>query len=407
MSNLTMTSAVGPDRPATPPAPSTAARGLRLRGLTWLIWRQHRAGYWTIIAATVFTVALITYERSGLVDSLTATGWPDGSPDKWALAAQAYATRFQMVSYGLGFIPILLGVFLGAPLLAGDLESGTAKLVGSQSVRPSRWLATKLGITALVVIVCTAALSAAFGWWWEPVKEQNTILGWTEVYAFNNTGPVPVALALFTVVGGVAIGMLLRRTLISMVVTFGFAVVVQVVWAYERLNLGQIITINTRKGIADDAAVALPEGAYEVDRWFLSASGQTHGWGTCAKLELSEKACVQKYDLVGWSVGVPAHAADEQHAVVRGLDPLRPDRGRGGLRPHPSPQAHRLIPTRRSPRRAPVGPSPARTRLATRAGPRVPETHHPRSGERTPGNPGTEALPLVHARPSSRAAAYT
>ncbi|WP_371794055.1 ABC transporter [Streptomyces sp. NBC_01718] len=302
MSNLTKTPA-GPNA-ATGSDGSTASpmatRGPRLSGVTWLIWRQHRAGFWTLLAATAVTVTLLVHQRANLLDYLTAHGWPHSTSDKWLVGV--HPQRLQFVSYGLGFIPIVLGVFLGAPLLAGDLENGTAKLVASQSVSPSRWLATKLGISALVVIVCTAALSIAFGRWWGPVKYEATVLGWSDGAAFDNTGPVPVALTLFTVVSGVAIGMLLRRTLISMLVTFAFAVVVQVVWHLQRLNLGHVVTVTTDRGVGPDAPRAqLPEAALEIDRWLISSSGQTYGWGTCAH-ETSEKVCTQKYDLVGWRV---------------------------------------------------------------------------------------------------------
>ncbi|MGW3853204.1 ABC transporter, partial [Streptomyces fagopyri] len=209
--------------------------------MNWLIWRQHRAGFWTLLAITTLTVTWLVYQRADLIHQLTVHGWPHSSSEKWLPGV--HVQRFQLVSYGLGFVPVVLGVFLGAPLLAGDLENGTAKLVTSQTVTPGRWLATKLGISALVVIVCTAALSIAFGRWWGPVKNEPTVLGWSDGSAFDNTGPVPVALALFTVVSAAAIGMLLRRTLISMVVAFAFAVIVQIVWHYQRLNLGHVVTI--------------------------------------------------------------------------------------------------------------------------------------------------------------------
>ncbi|WP_328884889.1 ABC transporter permease subunit [Streptomyces sp. NBC_00316] len=307
MNNPTQTSA-GPDGSLTSaPAPvspiaTSRTRGPRLSGVTWLVWRQHRAGFWTLLAATAVTVALLVHQRADMLDHLTAHGYgrPDSASDEWL--AGIHPQRLQFVSYGFGFIPLVLGVFLGAPLLAGDLENGTAKLVASQSVSPSRWLATKLVVSALVVIVCTAALSIAFGRWWGPVKYEATVLGWSDGPAFDNTGPVPVALTLFTVVSGVAIGMLLRRTLISMIVTFAFAVVVQVVWHFQRLNLGHVITVTTDKGVGPGAPrVPLPEAALEIDHWLLSSSGQTYGWGTCAH-ETSQKVCTQKYDLVGWSV---------------------------------------------------------------------------------------------------------
>ncbi|MFI5998434.1 ABC transporter [Streptomyces sp. NPDC051362] len=293
MSNLTKTSATSSD------TSSTTTQGLRLGGMNWLIWRQHRAGFGTLLGITALAVAWLVYQRMDLMDYLTAHGWPDSEPDKWLPGV--HLQRFQFVSYGLGFVPIVLGVFLGAPLLAGDLENGTAKLVASQSATPSRWLATKLGISSLVVIVCTTALSIAFGRWWGPTKYAPLVLGWSDGSAFDTTGPVPVALALFTFVGGVAIGMLMRRTLISMVVTFAFAVIVQVVWHFERLNLGHVVTITTHDGIGPSTTPHLPTAAIEIDTSLISGSGQTYGWGTCAQ-EASERVCAQKYNLVGWSV---------------------------------------------------------------------------------------------------------
>ncbi|MDG9700858.1 ABC transporter [Streptomyces sp. DH37] len=299
---MTKAAATGAGRPTASPAP--AARGPRLSGVTWLVWRQHRAAYWTLLAATVLSAAWIAYRRTGLVDHLTAGGWPHAASERWLEGIEPHAAAFQAVTLGLGFVPILLGVFLGAPLLAGDLENGTAKLVTSQSVSRVRWLATKLGITALVVVVCTAALSVAFGWWWEPVREEVTVLEWTSGAAFDNTGPVPVALALFTVVGGVTIGMLVRRTLLAMVVTFGFAVAVQLVWAHLRLDLGRVVTVTTDQGVGEDAFPDIPHAAYQIDQSYVTGSGETLGWSTCAN-EASEKAhdaCLKEADVVGWSV---------------------------------------------------------------------------------------------------------
>ncbi|MEV6654065.1 ABC transporter [Streptomyces sp. NPDC051219] len=303
MSNLTKTPAAGPNGSTASPASPIATRGPRLSGVTWLIWRQHRAAYWTLLAATALSVAWIVYQRAGLMEHLTAHGWPDSASGKWLEGMGPHTAMFVKVGFGLGFIPILLGVFLGAPLLAGDLENGTAKLVTSQSVSPVRWLAAKLGVSALVVVVCTVALSLQFGRWWGPVKNETTVLGWETGAAFDNTGPVPVALALFTVVGGVAIGMVLRRALIAMVVTFTFAVAVQVVWAYFRLDLGNIVTVTTNKGI-NVPSPRLPHGAMQIDQSYVTGAGETLGWSTCAH-EASEKArdaCVQKADIVGWSV---------------------------------------------------------------------------------------------------------
>ncbi|MCX4428858.1 ABC transporter permease [Streptomyces mirabilis] len=282
-----------------------ADRRPRLSGMTWLVWRQHRAAFWTILAATALSVAWIVYQRGQLVDFLDGYGYPGKSLDEAGGKLQLYSDAFSFVSTGLQAIPILLGVFLGAPLIAGDLENGTAKLVAAQSMSRTRWLATKLALAGLVVVVSTGVLSAVFGWWWNPVKSEVTVMNWTSGAAFNTTGPVPVALTLFSVFGGVAIGVVLRRTLTAMVVTFGFTVVLQVVWGHFLLSLGNVATVTTNKGVMDENGFpSLPHGAYEIGQSYVTGSGDLVGWSTCSEsqTDAARQVCLDKADVVGWSV---------------------------------------------------------------------------------------------------------
>ncbi|MFC4463868.1 ABC transporter permease [Streptomyces xiangluensis] len=278
----------------------------RLSGMTWLVWRQHRAAFWTILAATALSVAWIVYQRGQLVDFLDGYGYPGKSLDEAGGRFQQYNDAFSFVSTGLQAIPILLGVFLGAPLIAGDLENGTAKLVAAQSMSRTRWLATKLALAGLVVVVSTGVLSAVFGWWWNPVKSEATaVMDWTSGAAFNTTGPVPVALTLFSVFGGVAIGVVLRRTLAAMVVTFGFTVVLQLVWGYFLLSLGNVVTVTTNKGVTgENVYPSLPHDAHEIDQSYVTGSGDLVSWGTCSEsqTDAARQVCLDKADVVGWSV---------------------------------------------------------------------------------------------------------
>jgi ABC-type transport system involved in multi-copper enzyme maturation permease subunit len=305
MSAMTDTGSPHGQAPAGPSRTGSGAgrgrgTGLRLRGMKWLIWRQHRAAYWTLLATTLVAVAVMVYERDQMVTYLEGYGWPRLKP--------GWEERFDKVSLGLfaqliGFTPIVIGVFLGAPLLAGDLESGTAKLVTTQSASRVRWLTTKLGVTALVVGTSTAALSAAFTWWWSPVKSSSSVMDWSDGTAFDSSGPVPVGLTLLTLIGGVAIGMLLRRTLLSMVVTLGFAVAVQVVWSRFRMSLGDAVTVNTGKGVGDDAFPKLPDSAHVLDQSYVTSSGDHIGWGSCSEAtEKATNACLDKAQVVGWHI---------------------------------------------------------------------------------------------------------
>jgi ABC-type transport system involved in multi-copper enzyme maturation permease subunit len=282
-----------------------ATRRPRLRGMTWLVWRQHRVAFWTILAAAALSVAWMVYQRGQMTDFLSGYGYPTKSLDEVGDEFQQYLSAFMSVSTGLQAIPILLGVFLGAPLLAGDLENGTVKLVVSQSVSRTRWLTTKLGLTGLVVVVSTVALSAAFGWWWNPVKSEPAVMDWTSSEAFNSTGPVLVALTLLSVFGGVAIGVVLRRTLMAMVVTFGFTIVVQMVWAHFLFSLGNAVTVTTHKGVlGENASPSLPNDAHQLDQSYLTGSGDLVDWSACADAQTDQalKLCLKKADVVGWSV---------------------------------------------------------------------------------------------------------
>ncbi|MFI9581523.1 ABC transporter [Streptomyces sp. NPDC052236] len=300
MTTLTGSPANAPGH--APAAPTARGRGLRLSGATWLVWRQHRAAYCTLIAFTLLTIALIAYQRMGMLEYLDRYDWPHPKSEEWQLGFQPYTSEFNRTGLALAAVPVLLGVFVGAPLLAADLENGTAKLVTSQAITRVRWLAMKLGITALVVTVGTTALSLAFNWWWAPIKGKETSFPWHEALAFNNTGPVPVALSLLSLVGGVAIGMLLRRTLMAMVVTLGFTVTVQFVWASFLIDLGNSARVAS-EGLAWESLPALPPGAYEMDRSYVTGSGELLGWSTCARepSDAAMAACQQKADLFGWS----------------------------------------------------------------------------------------------------------
>ena len=134
----------------------------------------------------------------------------------------------------LATAPALIGAFWGAPLVARELESGTYRVAWTQSVTRTRWLATKLGITALATAVAVGALSLAVTWWAKPLdgsrsdRHGNLPDRMTPI-SFAMRGVVPVGYAVFALVLGVAVGLVLRRTLPAMAITLAVYVAVQVV----------------------------------------------------------------------------------------------------------------------------------------------------------------------------------
>ena len=76
---------------------------------------------------------------------------------------------FNLLGFLVLFVPAVLGVFLGAPLVARELETGTHRLAWTQSVSRTRWLAVKVAVIGLVGMAVTGLVSVFVTWWAHPL----------------------------------------------------------------------------------------------------------------------------------------------------------------------------------------------------------------------------------------------
>ncbi|MGK5544165.1 ABC transporter permease [Streptomyces sp. URMC 127] len=248
-----------------------------LRGLPWLVWRQHRVAFVACLLLTAAGCVHMLWQRH------VTLGWlgparTHGPLSLVEASGEAYSESFQSAAGLMSLVPLVAGVLLGAPLIAGDRERGTVHLVTTQSVTRGRWLAAKLGTAALVTVVCSAALSAAFTSWWEPAHELFYGGEWAADHVFLNTGPVPVALALLHFAAGAACGLFVRRTLIAMGMAFGFSFAWSLALSgYVPLGAKPRVLVNP----VEEGQPALPAGAVRHDNWTVDAHGGLHGFGTC------------------------------------------------------------------------------------------------------------------------------
>jgi hypothetical protein len=120
---------------------------------------------------------------------------------------------------GLGVLavvtPGILGLFWGAPLVAGELETGTLRLAWAQSVTRTRWLVVRAGLALLASMGVAGILSLIVTWWAGPSDQAGGNLFGT----FDQRDLVPVGYAAFAAALGVTAGLLIRRTLPAMAVT--------------------------------------------------------------------------------------------------------------------------------------------------------------------------------------------
>ena len=132
------------------------------------------------------------------------------------------------------FVPALIGIFWGAPMVARELEAGTFRLAWTQSVTRTRWLAIKLGVTLVITMAVAGLLSLMVTWWAHPFDRVRA----DAFTYFEQRNIAPIGYAAFGFVLGVAAGVLIRRTLPAMVtvlVVFTAARVAMNHWVRSRL----------------------------------------------------------------------------------------------------------------------------------------------------------------------------
>jgi ABC-type transport system involved in multi-copper enzyme maturation permease subunit len=121
-------------------------------------------------------------------------------------------------------VPLLVGMFWGAPVVARELETGTFRLAWTQGVTRRRWLAVKLALVGLASAAVGCLLSLMVTWWFSPIDKLNQ--NRFDPAAFGTHGFVAAGYALFAFALGATAGLLIRRTIPAMVVTLvGFVVV--------------------------------------------------------------------------------------------------------------------------------------------------------------------------------------
>ncbi|GAB7032974.1 ABC transporter permease subunit [Streptomyces sp. NPDC021749] len=280
------------------PAPTTAAAGRGpLRGLPWVVWRRHRTFLRAALLLTLVGCALFLYQRIGVMDFLHGKGAPpEGSETLATEFRNRFGPDFARDMQYLQYVPFIVGVFLGAPLIASEQEHGTLKLVTTQSVSRSRWLAATLGLPLAVAVGCSALLSAVFTWVWTPVHSMEVNGDWLTSGAFEATGPVPAARTLFLAACGIALGMLIKRVVPAMAATAFVALATSVAWDTFRGRLGAVRSVSSPY---NGDGPNLPFDAARFDDWVGTADGKLYGFGTCVSSDSgADRACRAKLGIV-------------------------------------------------------------------------------------------------------------
>lgn len=214
--------------------------------MIWMTWRQSRAQAVTAIAALTAFAILLAATGPHLAGLYRASGISACHGGRCGLLASDFLNRLtgiDPVVYTLGIaaivgVPAVIGIFLGAPLIAGELETGTFRLAWTQSVTRTRWLAVKLALTGAAALAVAEGLSLMFGWWAAPIGQAARLaapstfplgMGPFSLLAFDAHGIAPLGYAAFAFALGVTSGVVLRRTIPAMAITLAIFAASQVV----------------------------------------------------------------------------------------------------------------------------------------------------------------------------------
>jgi len=205
-------------------------------------WRQLRGQ--TIVALVVIAVVLVAVAITGphlfnLYDTEIAGCKALGD---CAGVKSAFAHNDRLLHTWLGIlvlvIPGIVGIFWGAPLVTRELESGTYRLMWTQSITRTRWITTKLIVVGLASAMFAGLLSLLVTWW----SSRIDAAAMNAYGSFDLRDVVPIAYAIFAFALGVTSGVVIRKMLPAMASTL--VVFVGVRLAFNHVVRPRLVPVN-------------------------------------------------------------------------------------------------------------------------------------------------------------------
>jgi hypothetical protein len=238
-----------------------------------LVWRLHRtqvlfAGAALAVLAVVLLVTGITMAhdyRQFLAHCAATQSCANGQDQLF----RGDAAIKDVVNATL-IVPLLFGLFWGAPLVAKDIEDGTHNLVWTQGVSRRHWLGTNLMWALLGAAVWGGAMAVLVSWWRFPENALDSRFS-----AFDIQGIAPVAYSLFAVALGIAVGSIVRRVLPAIATTLGIFVGLRAAIAvYVRPHY--LAPVSQLFPLAGPRS-SLPGGSWLLSSGIAGPGGQAYG----------------------------------------------------------------------------------------------------------------------------------
>jgi len=232
------------------------------RSLAWVTWRRHRS---TVVAMLAVLGLTAIYLLITGLQMRSAWHTVQGCNPHQSRACSFAWTNFHDTHANPGilsalflFAPLLLGAFVGAPLIGRELETGTFRYAWTQGVGRSRWAVAMVFTGVAVVTVLAGAFGALVAWHDQPLW-QAQISPRLQASEFPSTGVAIIGWSLATYAVAVLAGLLWRRVLpalaTAVLATFGLA------FAVSKLRLHYLPPLKT-------SSLAYVPGSQTMSQWW-------------------------------------------------------------------------------------------------------------------------------------------
>jgi hypothetical protein len=200
--------------------PAQPGRGSGLRPVPWrrlasVSWRQYRlsavgtAAFLGVLALYLLIMGLRIRGAYAAAAACPVTANGDGCHGVLNLFNNDYHNAAEVTAAVLNAVPVLAGVFAGAPILARELEAGTFRFTWTQGAGRTRWALARLALPAVTVTAAAGAFSQLFGWYFYPFFASQASVFAPQYFDLAGLAFAAWTLAAFAI--GALAGVLIRR----------------------------------------------------------------------------------------------------------------------------------------------------------------------------------------------------
>jgi hypothetical protein len=280
--------------PATPRGQDRRAHPWPWRPIARVTWLERRSALISFLVVFVVLAVAIVVERHS-VEALYAiyvNGGCVAHPlnNSACVVEDAVSTNaFAVLSVALRVLPLLAGVFVGAPLIASEIESGTFRFTWTQGVGRMRFVVSTVVLLVVFLVASACLLGLLYaGWYAHPfeVVSSGAQSQW-QSGLFTTTWWMLASWMLFALLLGTFLGAVIKRTVVAMAAT---VVVVGGLLVAASLLLPRMLAIGARASSRFSIAGLNigtfnmqaqpgngPMGSWLVRGWFTGPGGRALG----------------------------------------------------------------------------------------------------------------------------------